>query len=283
MFKNILFITTLFCLLNACEKEKEENQGNLNVYYPAVRLNNIGDPTNTECNCYGEVTFDGGAKIEEMGFCWNTNGNPTVNDNYVIIADESYKFTGIISPLIEKKYYFVRAFAKNKKGISYSSEEIKFAASLPIPIENNGTLYVYPWDNSNGIPWDNFYFWTTRDGVYIDVLGAKSKTDGLQNTKAIVAAYGNKGSEKNYAANLCSELYAYGKNDWYLPSIDELEAISNNLEEIGTFIINDSINNYYWSSTGKSEMWAYVYNLDKKYSNTGIKLNNNRVRCVRRD
>lgn len=58
---------------------------------------------------------------------------------------------------------------------------------------------------------------------YDDIPGAKSYNDGLANTKAMAEA----GSE---IAKKVLDLNIDGQNDWYIPSLDELEVIYRNLK-----------------------------------------------------
>jgi hypothetical protein len=64
-------------------------------------------------------------------------------------------------------------------------------------------------------------------GEEVPADAAKSESNGSTNTTAIIAAVGNNsGFEgKPYAAKLCSEGKAGGKDDWYLPSKNESDAI----------------------------------------------------------
>jgi len=123
--------------------------------------------------------------------------------------------------------------------------------SQPIPISYLGTVIeVSPVKNGIAIGW----------GAYNSpILGARSWTDGESNTNAIVAQLGNNGGI-SYAAKVCYDLVAYGHNDWYLPSIRELDAIDNQSYLIPGYGI-DSVNTLnvgvlpyplgytYWSST----------------------------------
>ena len=88
---------------------------------------------------------------------------------------------------------------------------------------------------------------------------------GLANTNAIILSQGNTGS---YAAKLCAD-YSLTVNgvvydDWYLPSIDELNKIY-----VSKAIIGGSYSIYYWSSTEISQDNARLQN----FSN-GVPSNN---------
>jgi hypothetical protein len=108
-------------------------------------------------------------------------------------------------------------------------------------------------DQSEGVPWGDP---TILVGTSAD-LGT-----GKTNTQAITDALGMGA----YAARICHDLPLDEYEDWFLPSIDELDLIIQvfHMYEIGTF--NDGL---YWSSTEDSISGARV----RYYSNsTGIAL-----------
>lgn len=114
-----------------------------------------------------------------------------------------------------------------------------------IPIEYNGKKYeVLDMLSKGKVMWGG-------NSEEIPGGAAKSESNGAANTTAIVTAVGdNTGAAlggKPYAAKLCSEAVAGGKDDWYLPSKDETDAIfafkeKFKVEERGTI----------WSSTEAS-------------------------------
>jgi len=69
-----------------------------------------------------EITNDGGASIISKGVCWSTNPNPTISDNKTTDGTGIGSFTGNISGLKPNTNYFIRAYATNNAGISYSNE-----------------------------------------------------------------------------------------------------------------------------------------------------------------
>ena len=72
------------------------------------------------------VTLDGGANISERGICWNTTGNPTTSDNKIANGSSIGTFTTTISGLSQGPSYYVRAYATNSKGTTYSSAVTSF-------------------------------------------------------------------------------------------------------------------------------------------------------------
>jgi len=80
------------------------------------------------------------------------------------------------------------------------------------------------------------------------------------------------------AIQTCQNLTAYGYNDWYLPSKEELKALYQNKESIGGFRLS-----YYWSSMENftSNAWIQVFSNGDQYFVS--KTSTGRVRCVRRE
>jgi hypothetical protein len=142
-----------------------------------------------------------------------------------------------------------------------------------IPIEFNGKKYeVLDMTSKGKITWGGYNEEVPGDA-------AKSESDGTTNTKAIVSFVGkNEGFEgKPYAAKLCSEAVVEKKDDWYLPSKDESDAIyafkeKFNVEERGSI----------WTSTEANANQAVT-----KYWYTGAFYNNMKVEefhfvCIRK-
>lgn len=72
----------------------------------------------------GSVVSTGGTSITEYGHCWNTYGTPTVNGNKTNLGsrDNTGSFTSNITRLEANTTYYIRAYAVNSKGTSYSKE-----------------------------------------------------------------------------------------------------------------------------------------------------------------
>jgi hypothetical protein len=121
---------------------------------------------------------------------------------------------------------------------------------------------------------------------YTNISGAEGKTIGTgnQNTIDIVASC----SDSNIAASVCVNLVLNGYSDWYLPSIDELYLMFQNLHKKGfgdfesEFCFFNCEDVYYWSSTEYDDMFAWSLNFKTGNSNyfTMKNLTNN-VRPIR--
>jgi len=75
------------------------------------------------------IIDDGNSNIIEKGFVWSVEKEPTINNNKILISDNhSESFAIQITGLEPNTQYFVKAFAKNEHGISYS-EETEFQTS----------------------------------------------------------------------------------------------------------------------------------------------------------
>lgn len=215
----------------------------------------------------GTVDPGGGETVTERGIVYGLSSNPTKTDYYVVAGSGGTGNFSVNVSGLQDTGYFYRAYAINAGGVSYGPEKsFNKQDHEEISIDYNGTLYIHPVDNSDGINWYNGSYMRTS---------ATSKTDGAANTDSIVKYQG----EGSYAAKVCADLDAYGYNDWYLPAKDELNAMYQNKSSIGGFS-----SSYYWSSTEYDEYYGawpqYFYLGSQDYTS---KNSDYRVRCVRRD
>lgn len=101
---------------------------------------------------------------------------------------------------------------------------------------------------------------------------------GKANTDILISGLRQFGVRTGTAAHLCASYSSAGFTDWFLPSIDELKYVYENLKARGYAL--GFTNNYYWSSTqyqyDKSRSQAYSFN-----NGGGISNNKNTVYNVR--
>lgn len=89
---------------------------------PIVATNDVSGITAITAICGGSVTDNGGLDIIARGFCWNTNQNPTINNNHTSNGTGLGDFTSNITGLNGGTHYYVRSYATNSKGIAYGNQ-----------------------------------------------------------------------------------------------------------------------------------------------------------------
>jgi hypothetical protein len=140
-------------------------------------------------------------------------------------------------------------------------------------------------DNGEGIAWSNI--------TEVEIgLNARSMTNGLANTEAIISQNGHLMS----AAKQCADYVADGFSDWYLPSDRELVLLASQDYLIDNILDNDNnpetagfMQEYnpptygsYWSSTEGSAAYSWVFDFGYGGIYDVTKNLTYRVRAIRR-
>lgn len=74
-----------------------------------------------------------GYTIEECGVCYNTIGDPTINDHHTEDHFGTGSFSSTLSGLLQGTKYYVRAYANTSSGIRYGNE-VSFSTSIDYTI-----------------------------------------------------------------------------------------------------------------------------------------------------
>lgn len=99
---------------------------------PVLQTSEASNITTNSAKCGGNVTFNGYLPVTERGICWGTAPNPTIEDTILVLGSGTGTFSGTISNLQDGTTYYVRAWAKNDKGVGYG-EEVSFTTIAIIP------------------------------------------------------------------------------------------------------------------------------------------------------
>ncbi|MCR4848986.1 MAG: hypothetical protein K5920_09085 [Bacteroidales bacterium] len=89
------------------------------VNLPAVVTIEVAGVTTTTATCMCHVADDGGAEIIERGACWSTDDNPNVMNFIYANGGGVGNYSVPLVDLHAHTRYYVRAYAKNSKGIGY--------------------------------------------------------------------------------------------------------------------------------------------------------------------
>ena len=107
-----------------CVKEPEAQLG-------VVQTKEATDIKWNAATINGVIVSDGYTSVTERGFCWNTTGDPTIEDNKVVAEGTSYTYSYNMIDLTPETKYYVKAYMINTEGMSYG-EEVEFT-TLPKP------------------------------------------------------------------------------------------------------------------------------------------------------
>ncbi|MDD3320523.1 MAG: FISUMP domain-containing protein [Paludibacter sp.] len=113
-FYKILSIVTIIFFLFSCNKTTDLDQ------LPEVNIDLINNVTNVSASCLVDVLKDNGLSVTERGVCWANNSIPTIKSDSIVSGNGMGDFTVKLENLTPGQTYYVRAFATNKNGTSYS-------------------------------------------------------------------------------------------------------------------------------------------------------------------
>lgn len=100
---------------------------------PTVKTVEVENVGTTTASCGGNVTNDGGANVTERGVCWGTNHNPIVSGSHASAGSGLGEFSCNMSNLSANTTYYVRAYARNYKGVAYGEEKSFTTLDFDLP------------------------------------------------------------------------------------------------------------------------------------------------------
>ena len=92
------------------------------VQLPVVTTIAVSGVTTVAATCLCNVVDDGGAEVYERGACWSTNPNPDIASFVYANGGGLGEYSVSMNLLEANTTYYVRAYAKNSKGIGYGDE-----------------------------------------------------------------------------------------------------------------------------------------------------------------
>ncbi len=204
------------------------------------------DITNTSAIVGGTVVSDGGVEVVERGVCYSTTENPTIADSKIVVDKGLGSFNVTLSSLQDGTKYYVRAYAINKKGVSYGeivefetlSRFVDLGLSVNWAMCNVGANR--PEDYGDYFAWGEVepkmvYDWSTYKYCV---------NDGGNLTKyCIHSEYGNNNFIDNKVVlDLVDDVASVNWGDCRMPTYPEIEELKNECE--WTLITKKGVNGY---------------------------------------
>ncbi|MCE1198574.1 MAG: hypothetical protein LWW85_06360 [Marinilabiliales bacterium] len=106
--------------------------------------------TSSSITVSSTITFNGGAAISSCGICMATTQNPTVNDFKILNGTANVNFTITITSLNPGTLYYIRTFAVNSEGTSYSDQISISTNAILSTISTQGIQVLSPTTASCG-------------------------------------------------------------------------------------------------------------------------------------
>ena len=132
-----VFVTGLLMLVfSGCEKVSEKS---LPPSLPIVTtLVTTGISTSSAVSG-GKVLSTGNLVLSARGVCWNTTGNPTIDDRKTYDGNGMGTYASLITGLEIGTTYYVKAYAVNSVGIAYGGAEFFTTTTFPTVITSDIT------------------------------------------------------------------------------------------------------------------------------------------------
>jgi hypothetical protein len=229
-----LYLVIFLILVISCSKDDSKIAvGNIKT----LGIERIGY-TSAICKFFSGKQKD--STIAENGVCWNTSGNPTIEDDHV--ASDYYfsnldVYKALLYELADNTTYYVRAYAKDSMGIIGYGEIMKFTTLAKIPV--NILFQMYYWNNAWGEIQKGFFI---GDDGYIRGYDMWDRSDVFivpdNSFPANIAYYTKEDLDFNYyLTDTC-----YGKVN--LDTLNKLKELIPELLNSGVTYDNRGANDY---------------------------------------
>jgi hypothetical protein len=220
-----------------------------------------------------------GNLISECGIVYSTNPSPTVSDKIIIMPSTAGYDTitglqnGYEHLLTPNTTYYVRSYVKYTSNKFSSTEKIEYGEEISFTTLSiggtgpGGGVIFYNKGNTDG-GWQYLeaasttsqgttFYWgcngTLISGTNTDVGSGESNTNSI-NANC---------TDQSKAATLCANFSQGGQNDWFLPSIDELNVLSKNFSTLSSGV--------YWSSSEYDAQYVHTF-IQFSFSSSGTDL-----------
>ncbi|MGM0581028.1 MAG: hypothetical protein ACQETL_10140 [Bacteroidota bacterium] len=124
LFKQFFFSFLIISLVFSCDPVEEEA--------PLIKIQTVKNIKTSSVQIIGNIYSEGTSPVIKHGVCWSTSENPSLSDHVIEKGPLLGEFNEIIDELKPGTNYFIRAYATNNEGISYS-DQISFRTLGSIP------------------------------------------------------------------------------------------------------------------------------------------------------
>ena len=183
----------------------------------------------------GTYATDGGSEITERGFYWGTNAEPSEADNKVVLENEGGYINNALIDLTPNTTYYVKAYATNSEGTSYS--EVVSFTTLETPIEYECVDLGLP----SGLKWATCNIGATTPEEYGNYYAWGEVVTKETYTNANSLTYGKE--MEDISGNVQYDAATFNwSGDWRIPTNNEMQELIDNCT--WTWTTQNGVNGY---------------------------------------
>ena len=110
---------------------------------PSVEILPATEISYTSFVCSGDVTDSGTYSVTARGFCWSTDPDPVMTGEHLHVGNGSGTFSALLANMQPETTFYVRAYAVNAAGVTYSTPITVSTLSPTIPTVSTDTVNGY--------------------------------------------------------------------------------------------------------------------------------------------
>jgi len=234
---------------------------------PSITTTALTNITLNSAVCGGGSITNGGSGILEKGVVWSTNPNPTTAlTTKTSNGTLNSSFSSSITNLMYNTTYYVRAYVRNQIGTTYGEELVFTTLNIQVGSSHQGGIIAYILQEGDpgyvageihGLirSGDLGYFeW----GCMNSLLSTTSTDFGAGESNTIEIVNNCSG---NTAAKYCNDLIENGYNDWFLPSLNELNRFPASYFSQKAYSTSSELSETQYYSYGQYYTYSYGWNL----------------------
>ena len=205
---------------------------------PTVTTSAVTNITHTSAIVSGNIDFDGGSAILERGIVYSTTPTPTINHNKEECGSGLGTFACTLNGLQYGKTYYVRAYAKNQKGVSYGNvlsfsaiEYKNITVKALVPSHWKGTITAWVWESEDS----GRTIYPTKEGEWYVVTEYCSRLNILFRNGTEWSEYSNQSVDINsITEDICVRFSQSGTNKATYTIIDcETKRLEHTYTDLG--------------------------------------------------
>ncbi len=257
---NTKYYIRAFATNSAGTSYGQESNFTTNAGTPAIGTTAVSSIGETAATCNVKISNDGGSAVTERGVCWSKATNPhTGLTTKTANGTGKANFLAFITGLTSNTTYYVRAYATNSIGTTYSNQ-IEIKTTQPIS-DNEGNSYKTVVIGTQTWMAENLKVTKYKNG---DLIGTTATpAEDLTGTSSPKYQWPPNKSESNVATY--GRLYTYYvvtdsrgvcPAGWHIPTKDELSTMVYYLKNNGH---NDNLysGNQIGPAMASESNWAY--------------------------